>query len=281
MISQQESENVTVELDGDDPVEPLGTVLRGFSSRNRHRFWRLLAKLDRRRRIDVSRHPAVVSLTFDDVPESAVSVGAPVLERHCVRGTFYVASGLCGQEDEQWRVASLAQVRELAAAGHEIGCHTSRHVNVQSLDRDALLRECDVNAERLTQACGISPPTNFAYPFGDLGLRQKFILAQRFASCRTIYERLNVGKVDLGLVGAIGLFDRAFDHRRVEGLIREAKARRAWLVFYTHDVGDVPSAIGASPRLLDDTLKILRDQGVPCLTVAEALAQYRSGGRGT
>jgi peptidoglycan/xylan/chitin deacetylase (PgdA/CDA1 family) len=281
MIPQQGSENVTAERDRDGPIEPVGIVHRGFSSRNRHRFWRLLAKLDRRRLMDVSQRPAVVSLTFDDVPESAVSLGAPALERHGVRGTFYVASGMCGQEDGQWRVASLAQVRDLAAAGHEIGCHTSRHVNVQSLGRDELSRECDVNAERLAQACGVARPTNFAYPFGDLGLRQKWILEERFSSCRTIYERLNVGMVDLGLVGAIGLFDRNFDRRRMERLVRDAKLRRAWLVFYTHDVGDAPTGIGTSPRLLDETLTILRDQDVQCLTVAEALAQYRLGGRCT
>jgi peptidoglycan/xylan/chitin deacetylase (PgdA/CDA1 family) len=239
-----------------------------------------LAKLVRRRRIDVSQRPAIVSLTFDDVPESAVSSGAPVLERHGVRGTFYVASGLCGQEDEQWRVASFAQVRDLAAAGHEVGCHTSRHVNVQWLGRDELSRECDVNAETLAQACGVARPTSFAYPFGDLGLWQKSILEERFASCRTIYERLNVGIVDPGLVGAVGLFDRTLDHRRVEKLVRDAKARRAWLVFYTHDVDDHPTGIGASPRLLDDTLKILRDHGVQCSTMAEALAQYRLGKSG-
>ena len=35
----------------------------------------------------------LVSITFDDVPDTALVNGARVLERHGVRGTFYIAGG--------------------------------------------------------------------------------------------------------------------------------------------------------------------------------------------
>ena len=55
----------------------------------------------------------LVSFTFDDVPDSAFVNGAAVLERRGLRGTFYIASGICGSQDEHWRVIGEDQVRAL------------------------------------------------------------------------------------------------------------------------------------------------------------------------
>ncbi len=70
----------------------------------------------------------LVSFTFDDVPDSAYTNGAAVLDRHGLHGTFYVASGTCGSMDTHWRVIGEDQVRALHGGGHEIGCHTFSHV---------------------------------------------------------------------------------------------------------------------------------------------------------
>ena len=236
--------------------------------------WRALARIKSRTLRLAGR--AVASITFDDVPESAASIGAPLLEGYGVRGTFYVAAGTCGMRDQHWDVANVEQIRNLATSGHEIGCHTARHVNVQSLSRHELSQECDRNAQLLADLCGVATPTNFAYPFGDLGLRQKRQLQERFSSCRSIYEHLNVDCVDLGRVGAIGLFDATMDRSRLELLVREAVAKNAWLVFYTHDVAQNPTFMGSSPRLLAETLRILAEHDVACLTMNDALLHFRN-----
>ena len=66
----------------------------------------------------------LVSFTFDDVPASAYTNGAAILEDHGLRGTFYIASGTLGETDTDWRVIDRDQVRALHDRGHEIGCHT-------------------------------------------------------------------------------------------------------------------------------------------------------------
>ena len=38
----------------------------------------------------------MVCFTFDDLPKSAVTTGADLLEAHGARGTFYVSGGLVG-----------------------------------------------------------------------------------------------------------------------------------------------------------------------------------------
>ena len=265
------------ELSHTDAPAPDGAVERGWSATWPRKISRLIARRVVTRSAVLAGPTAAASITFDDVPESAARIGAPLLERKGVRGTFYVSAGQCGTTDQQWGVASRADVRALAEAGHEIGCHTASHVNVQSLTRAELARECARNAALLGEISGTGASSNFAYPFGDLGFLQKRWLERRFSSCRSIYERVNVGRVDLGNVGAIGLFDRTLNRGAVERLVAQATADRAWLVFYTHDVSATPTFMGTSPALLKDTLRILDDYGVPCLTIADALRHHRVG----
>ena len=44
----------------------------------------------------------MVSFTFDDLPKSAVTTGAGMLEAHGARGTFYVAGSLVGADAPDW-----------------------------------------------------------------------------------------------------------------------------------------------------------------------------------
>ena len=93
-----------------------------------------------------------MSFTFDDVPASAYTNGAAVLEDHGVHGTFYIAAGTLGDMDTDWRVIDREQVRALHARGHEIGCHTYSHVGVDTLDAVTMDEECRQNRGFLARA---------------------------------------------------------------------------------------------------------------------------------
>ena len=96
------------------------------------------------------RHGApLVSFTFDDVPDTACTNGAVVLERAGICGTFYIAAGICGHRDTDWRVIDRGQVRALYDGGHEIGCHTFSHVRVETLDTRTMADECQRNRPML------------------------------------------------------------------------------------------------------------------------------------
>src|SRR5580693_5675760 len=102
----------------------------------------------------------LVSFTFDDVPTSAYTNGATVLEQHNVRGTFYIASGILGEMDRHWRVIDRAQVRALYDRGHEIGCHTFSHASVDRLDANELNEEVRRNNASLHALCSGIEITN-------------------------------------------------------------------------------------------------------------------------
>ena len=222
----------------------------------------------------------LVSLTFDDVPDSAYTNGAAILESFDIRGTFYVASGICGHQDAHWRVIAREQVRALHDHGHEIGCHTYSHVGVDGFDAQGIDEECRHNQEVLRTLCGDVALTNFCYPFGRISLARKRQLETRFDSCRGIYEGVNAGTVDLGLLKVIELYDRTLTAEKLECVIRETRERNGWLIFYTHDVADPPSWIGCSPRLLRSTIEAVKAARMPCLTIRQALTAIGYPARG-
>ncbi len=241
----------------------LQTLLTGVS--------RKMARHHRSKPFQMQNREPIVSFTFDDVPDSAHSNGATILEERGIRGTFYIAAGICGTADTHWRVIGRDEVRALHAHGHEIGCHTFSHVNVERLDAAGMAAECQRNAEALAQLAPDLRPTNFCFPFGRLSLARKLQLQGRFDSCRGIYEGINAGAVDLGLLRVIELYDRTLTPDKLQTALRETRERNGWLIFYTHDVADPPSWIGCSPALLRSTVDAVQAAGLRCLPIRDAL----------
>ncbi|MFC4057408.1 polysaccharide deacetylase family protein [Planomonospora corallina] len=106
-----------------------------------------------------ARATTVVVLTFDDGDASNVTA-ARMLQRHGMRGTFYVNSGTIGDEGKlTWR-----QLAALAKAGHEIGGHTVDHARLDELLPDEQRAQiCDDRRALMKRGHRV---TTFAYPFG-------------------------------------------------------------------------------------------------------------------
>lgn len=217
----------------------------------------------------------IVSFTFDDVPESAFVNGARILEQHGIRGTFYIAPGILGTQDEHWRVINREQVAELNQRGHEIGCHTYGHVRVQELAATEMADDIESSRAELREICGDIPLTNFAYPFGVVSLPSKLRLQAQFQSCRSIYSGINHTVVDLALLRSCELYDRTLDLCHLDTLLDETIARNGWLILYTHDVCEQPSWIGCSPTLMEKVVRAVQARGIECATIAQAMAKVR------
>jgi peptidoglycan/xylan/chitin deacetylase (PgdA/CDA1 family) len=232
---------------------------------------RKIARYHRSKPFAMRNDAPLVSFTFDDVPDSAYTNGAGVLEQCGVRGTFYIAAGTCGASGPDWRVIEREQVGALHLRGHEIGCHTFSHVGVDQLDASALDEECRRNRELLGALCPGIALTNFCYPFGKTSFARKLQLANSFASCRGIYEGINAGIIDLALLRVVELYDRTLTADKLQRVLNETRERKGWLIFYTHDVTDPPSWIGCSPDLLRTVVKAAQAAQLRCLPVRDAL----------
>ena len=245
-----------------------GGLLSGLRERVSHRLAMHLARAP-----FVMRNAApLASFTFDDVPETALTAGARLLEEADARGTFYIAGGLIGQRTPDWRLVDADGVRALHRAGHEIGCHTFSHTRAPRLGRGAILDELDRNRACLAAIEPGLALANFAFPYGSGSLPAKRALARRFASSRGIEPALNAGLVDLQLLHAFPLMDGAMDRALVDRVLDAAVARNAWVIFYTHDVAERPSRYGCTPGLLAHALAGARRRGIAPTTVAQGLA---------
>lgn len=234
---------------------------------------RRLARVYRSKPFVMRNSSPIVSFTFDDVPESAYTNGASVLESRGVHGTFYIASGQCGWENTTmgWRNISLDQVRALHDRGHEIGCHTFTHPRVDQVTSDSLREECRKNREVLHDLCADIKLDNFCYPFGRVSLPSKRQLEACFDSCRGTYKGINAGTVDLGLLRVIQLYDNNLSPDELRRVVKENRDRNGWLIFYTHDVAESASPIGCSPQLLRAAVEAAQEAEMPCFSIREAL----------
>lgn len=215
----------------------------------------------------------MVSFTFDDVPESAHSAGANLLEEHDTHGTFYVAGSLLGEVTRDWRVIDGDGVCDLAARGHEIGCHTFAHLRA---DQMAPSRVATDILRNRTVLCGIEPSLaldNFAYPFGYGAFGWKRELAKIFRTGRGIVPGVQIGRIDTQFLRAVPLMDERLDANTIDRLLDKTCEKRGWLVFYSHDVTARPSEYGCSPKLLIHALRAATARGIARVSVAQAMAR--------
>lgn len=164
-----------------------------------------------------------VALTFDDGLASHHRVVLPALRRRGMRATFFVPSMARRLDDRQ--------LRDLVAAGMEVGAHSAHHQVMQPREGEgaafsARLRAATVEARAtLEQACG-APVTSFAYPEGvTSGPAVAAVGAAGYVRAFT---------VDRGHVGALGLelprliLDRTTTLEQVEQFLEEP-SRTAWM----------------------------------------------------
>jgi peptidoglycan/xylan/chitin deacetylase (PgdA/CDA1 family) len=106
------------------------------------------------------RPVATVVLTFDDGYADAATVATPLLVKYGARATFYVSAGFVGDG----RHVSWAQLRAMRAAGMEIGCHGTRHLDLARLPPALAAREVDGCVGLVTHR--LARPTTYAYAGG-------------------------------------------------------------------------------------------------------------------
>jgi peptidoglycan/xylan/chitin deacetylase (PgdA/CDA1 family) len=114
---------------------------------------------------DASGHAA---LTFDDGLADNLHVLTPLLRELDAAATVFVVSGWLGgvHPEARWaRLLDAAEVRELAAAGFEIGSHSSTHADLAALDEEAAYDELASSKRVLEDVTG-TPVDVAAYPFG-------------------------------------------------------------------------------------------------------------------
>ena len=144
----------------------------------------------------------MVSFTFDDLPKSAVTNGADLLEAHGARGTFYVSGGLVGVGTPYWTAGDAGDVLSLYRRGHEIGCHTFSHHRACDLNVASLANEIMRNRGYFRALDASIETQTFAYPYGYGSFGRKHQLKDQF--------QLTVLMAEQNFTQAIRIADRGY-----------------------------------------------------------------------
>lgn len=118
--------------------------------------------------------PGRLALSFDDGMGDNHAVALPLLRELGVPATFYIVSGLIGQPnpfmapESGERMMTAAELRDLRAAGMELGAHTVTHPDMSTLGFEDCVREMSDGRDALQAATGVRA-TTFAYPYGSYG----------------------------------------------------------------------------------------------------------------
>ena len=214
----------------------------------------------------------MVSFTFDDFPESAASVGVPILDQYAAKATFYVSGSQVDQWSGHWQGVRADQIVELHRHGHEIACHTFSHVPTSDLDAARLAAEIEENRRYLLSLDPSIKVDNFAYPYGLGSVWRKGQLAKTFRSSRGIIPGINSGVADLQYLRSTPLTNLNIDEKGIDRAFDALTDTNGWLIFYGHDVAAEPSPYGCTPVLLRHALDTATKRNVAVMTVDAALS---------
>jgi peptidoglycan/xylan/chitin deacetylase (PgdA/CDA1 family) len=110
----------------------------------------------------------LAALTFDDGFVDNLEALVPLLAELDVPATVFVVSGWLGQPHPaaRWtRIVSADELRDVRAAGMEIGGHSATHADLSTLSYDAALDELSRAKRELEEVLG-EPVEVAAYPYG-------------------------------------------------------------------------------------------------------------------
>jgi peptidoglycan/xylan/chitin deacetylase (PgdA/CDA1 family) len=181
-------------------------------------------------------HPTVVTLTFDDGTADQLAA-ARVLHSYGMAGTFFIITGAAGAP----HYMSLAELRQLAAAGDEIGGHTVSHLDLVNTTLAEARRQICAGRNILTR-WGFHV-TSFAYPDGAANRQIEAIVAAcGFSAARVVSGLAGPDCPGCAAAESLPPADRYAirSHGQVESSATLAGLERSVLTAQRHGGGWVP-----------------------------------------
>jgi peptidoglycan/xylan/chitin deacetylase (PgdA/CDA1 family) len=191
-----------------------------------------------------------VVLTFDDAFRNFAEAARPILDAARFGATVFAVAGRCGGTNEwpgqlarvpRLPLLSAAELRELAAAGFEIGSHGLTHAALDGLPPAEAEREVVGSKRALEDSLGRSVEL-LAYPYGRSGAGVRALAAAHYrASCgvemavaRAAHDRHALPRIDVyylrrpGVFGTLGTpLGRGYLAVRAWGRRLRGRGRRA------------------------------------------------------
>lgn len=244
--------------------------------RLRDSYERRAASFVFRRLVQVKPSEAVISFTFDDFPRSALHTGGGILEQFGARATYYACLGLMGQEIATGKLFDAGDLQDLAARGHELGCHTYSHCHAWQTDTRTFEQSVIENGKVLQTLLPGARFETLSFPISTPRPLTKARIANRFQCCRSGGQTFNRGVADLNQLSAFFLEKSRDDFEAIKEVIDRNCRMRGWLIFATHDIADSPTPYGCTPQFFEAVVGYAAASKACILPVTQALRALRA-----
>jgi peptidoglycan/xylan/chitin deacetylase (PgdA/CDA1 family) len=218
----------------------------------------------------------LVTVTFDDGWESVYTTALPLLQKYGIPTTQYIISGVSADQ----HYMSIAQIKDMQRAGHDIGCHTVDHADLTKINADQLKHELEDCKTTLEGKLGTNV-VDFASPYGSNN-------DQTFAAIKKVYRSQRNTNGDITTNGVsdqdVNLLEN-FNPLNIEAItlrrettdaelqqaIDYAVSHNAWLVLNYHDVEDGASKFGLNQQTLESQLAAVSHAKARVVTLAQVM----------
>lgn len=224
------------------------------------------------KKVPLKLSEGIVSFSFDDVPQTAITNGARILKKYGFNGTYYIALGMSNVNDPSKPYFDHSLLPQLASEGSELACHTYNHIQLYKTGRSAIIKDLQTNQEKMQSLIPGYHFENFSYPFGQQSFISKLIMLNRYKSARSVKGGINSQTADLNSLKAVEL-RMNFDINTIFALIDQAIREKAWLILYTHDVIENPTICGCTPNYFESAVKYCAEKKVKVQTIKEVVDQ--------
>jgi peptidoglycan/xylan/chitin deacetylase (PgdA/CDA1 family) len=210
--------------------------------------------------VDNPAPSAMVSFTFDDGMQSALTQAAPTLQKHGLTGTSYVVTDCVGmtaapntcRADTDVPYMTWDQITQLQNTyGWEIGSHTVDHQCLVSVGDDcqaSKLTAAQVDAELANSKAALVAhgfnPTAFAPPYGDYDMSALARIAKYYTSMRGFADTgANAWPLGDYLLRDVPVQEITTPVSNLKAQVDAAITNKQWVVFTFHDIRPSPSQV--------------------------------------
>lgn len=218
----------------------------------------------------------LITVTFDDGWESVYTTALPLLQKYGIPTTQYIISGVSNDENYM----SIAQIKDMQRAGHDIGCHTVDHADLTKIPVSKVHNELADCKTTLEQKLG-TKVIDFASPYGSNNDATFAAIKQVYRSQRNTNGDITTNGVSDQDVNLRGNFNplniEAITLRRettdaeLQQAIDYAVQHNAWLVLNYHDVEDGDSKFGLNSKTLESQLAAVSRAKARVVTLGQVM----------
>ena len=181
-----------------------------------------------------------------------------------------------GQDSVSGKICETNNVNDIIKANNEIGCHTYNHMGALEQSPKEFENSLVENQKHLEK---YFPQVNFevfAYPKGQITVKTKRIVQKYYKCSRSTQPGINYGNSDFNSLFACKIYGNEKNFLWAKNYIDKNQKVKGWLVFYTHDVSENPSAYGCTPSYLEKVIRYSIETGATICTMKNAYKIFES-----